>query len=384
MDEHILPEAFEEFNETRKAGFMRAKAVKDAGGRIAGTFCTFTPDEVFDAAGWKSVSLCATSDETIPFAERDLPNNLCPLVKSSYGFAVSDRCPYTYFSDLIVGETTCDAKKKMYELLGQFKKVHVMQLPQNQDRSWALDQWKAEVQLLIDVLRRDFGATITEESLRDAARQRNRLRQAKLALMELMKLDPAPALGGQIDALLRGTDFSFDVSSSTEMLEAKATEIRSAWEAGARPVDAGAKRILITGCPIGGVWQKTVKLLEENGAVVVCMENCSGIKPNRLMVDADAPDIVEAIAKRYLEIGCAVMSPNDRRLALIRQLVAEYRVDGIVDVVLHSCHPYSVERTRIRRLAEDLGIKYLSTETDYSQADVGQMSTRLSAFVELL
>ena len=84
---------------------------------MAGTFCTFTPLEILDAAGMLAVSLCGMSAETIPAAEVDLPRNLCPLIKSSYGFYVSDKCPYTYFSDLVVGETTCDGKKKMYELM---------------------------------------------------------------------------------------------------------------------------------------------------------------------------------------------------------------------------------------------------------------------------
>ena len=66
------------------------------------------------AMGAASVGLCSMSDETIPVAEQTLPKNLCPLIKASYGFAVTDKCPFFYFSDVVVGETTCDGKKKMY------------------------------------------------------------------------------------------------------------------------------------------------------------------------------------------------------------------------------------------------------------------------------
>ncbi len=76
-------------------------------------FCTYTPIELIHAAGAVAVSLCGTSDEPIHYAERHLPKNLCPLIKSSYGFAISEQCPYFYFADLLVGgETTCDGKKK--------------------------------------------------------------------------------------------------------------------------------------------------------------------------------------------------------------------------------------------------------------------------------
>ena len=141
MGDYALPEQFETFSEARKNGFLAVKQIKDEGGLIAGTFCTFTPCEILDAAGISPVSLCGMSNETVPDAERDLPKNLCPLIKSSYGFAISDKCPYTHFADLIVGETTCDGKKKMYELLGQIKPVYVLQLPQGVDREYALPMW---------------------------------------------------------------------------------------------------------------------------------------------------------------------------------------------------------------------------------------------------
>ena len=73
------------------------------------------------AAGAVVVSLCSTSDETIEEAEKDLPRNLCPLIKSSYGFGKTDKCPYFYFSDLVVGETTCDGKKRRCTVHGRIQ-----------------------------------------------------------------------------------------------------------------------------------------------------------------------------------------------------------------------------------------------------------------------
>lgn len=384
MDGRQLPSIFEEFSDARKAGFLRAKEIKDRGGKIAGTFCTFTPNEIFDAAGIHTVSLCGTSDETVAAAEADLPKNLCPLIKSSYGFAVSDKCPYTYFADLIVGETTCDGKKKMYELLGRLKDVYVMQLPQAVARSYAKEQWMEELRLLIQALEDRFGVSITEEGLRRACEARNRQRRAKVALMELQKRTPPPAYARDLYAVMDSSNFSFDQDASTEAIEQTVRKIQAAYDGGERPVPASSKRILVTGCPIGGVLDKTVGAIESNGGVVVCLENCGGIKPTRLMVDTERPDILEAIAERYLGIGCAVMAPNLRRMELLRQLTEEFQVEGIVDVVLQACHPYSVERYQVRELSRELGIPYLSVETDYSHSDLGQLSTRLSAFLEML
>ena len=384
MEANRLPSTIEEFSEARREGFLRAKAIKDAGGIIAGTFCAYTPVEIFDAAGIHTVSLCATSDETIGEAERDLPKNLCPLIKSSYGFAVTEKCPYTYFSDILIGETTCDGKKKMYELLGKLKDMHVLQLPQGVDRPYAREMWISEMHYLIEVLEKKFGVSITEEKLREASRERNKHRQARLELMELQKQVPPPAYSTDIFKVMDGSNYSFDQKGSRQAVINMANDIRAAYEGGSRPVPETAKRILVTGCPIGGVLDKTVGVIESNGGVVVCMENCSGIKPTRLMVDTEKEDIVEAIGERYLEIGCAVMSPNDRRMDLIAHLVQEFKADGIVDIFLQTCHPYSVERYRVNKLAKEIGVPYMSIETDYSAADKGQLTTRLSAFIEML
>ena len=375
-----LPEQFQEFNEARRAGFLRVKELKESGRRVAGIFCTFTPTEILDAAGFTSVSLCGMSAETIPVAETRLPKNLCPLIKSSYGFALSDKCPYTYFSDLIVGETTCDGKKKMYELLNEKRPTYVLHLPQGHDGS-PLEVWTKELRRFIAYLEETFGITITEEALREAARVRNREREERLKLMELQKQTPPPMSGLQLYQTLEGAGFLFDSNQKISRMQELRKSVQNASE---QSRFMGKKRILITGCPIGGVLQKTVKTIEESDAVVVCFENCSGIKAAFQMADAQAENIVEAIAARYLEIGCSVMTPNTKRTELLKRLIREYQIDGIVEIDLQACTPYTVESYTIRQLAKEQHVPYLAIETDYSQNDSGQLATRIEAFIEIL
>lgn len=379
-----LPSVFEEFDEARRNGFLRIMQIKENGGKVAGTFCTYTPVEILDAAGIIPVSLCGMSAETIPAAEAHLPKNLCPLIKSSYGFAISDKCPYIYFSDIIVGETTCDGKKKMYELLGHIKQTYVLHLPQGQHAADALELWTRELRRFIAYLEQTFHVAITPKSLRAAAKLRNEERRVRCELMSLQQLEPPPVFGYQIYKTLDGAGFKFDRQEVIDQLSDLKNNIQRNYEAGDRPVSPAAKRILITGCPIGGVLDKTVKVIEENGGAVVCFENCTGIKAATQMVDTEADDIVEAIAKRYLEIGCAVMSPNSTRIELLEKLVSDYKVDGVIEIDLQSCTPYIVESYSIRRHLQDINVPYLQLETDYSKADSGQLATRLEAFLEMI
>ena len=378
-----LPGQFAQFGEARKNGFLRVKKIKEDGGKVAGTFCTFTPQEILDAAGISPVSLCGMSEETIPAAEAHLPKNMCPLIKSSYGFAVSNKCPYTYFSDIIVGETTCDGKKKMYELLGRMKDVYLLHLPQG-DREHALEQWTEEVRRFRRFLEDRFGEEISDDAIRKAAQLRNQERACRRRLLELQKSDPPVSTGYAIYKALEGAGFYFDVNEVCKELTRLADSLEADYAAGNRPAAPGAKRILVTGCPIGGVLEKTVKAIEEAGGVVVCFENCTGIKAMLDDVDADAPDIVAAVAEKYLKIGCAVMTPDKRRMDLLRKLVPEYKVDGVVEIDLQACTAYAVESYTVRGLMEELDVPYMAIETDYSASDSGQLATRLEAFLEML
>jgi len=118
--------------------------------------------------------------------------------------------------------------------------------------------------------------------------------------------------------------------------------------------------------------------------VVVAFENCSGLK-SMLLTDEENPDVYDALARRYLGIGCSCMSPNPNRMAMLDKLIDEFHVDGVVDIILQACHTYNVETALVGKLVkEKKGIPYTVVETDYSQADVGQIQTRMAAFVEML
>ncbi|NLK35454.1 MAG: 2-hydroxyacyl-CoA dehydratase [Gracilibacteraceae bacterium] len=378
-----LPGRFDEFADARRQGFLKVKQIKEKGGKVAGIFCTFTPTEILDAAGLYTVGLCGMSEETIIDAEADLPRNLCPLIKSSYGFALTEKCPYTYFSDIIIGETTCDGKKKMYELLGEFKDTYIMQLPQGIDREYTLGMWEKELHLLIKELEKRFGVEITDEKLKKAVLKRNLQRSLYNELFELGKLDPPPLKGFDMYKVIEGSGFSFDLEENCSKLRELIDNTKEAYQRGNRPVSKDSKRILVTGCPIGGVLDKVVNTIESSGGVVVCFENCGGVKPVRHLVDEGAQDIVKAIAERYLKIGCSVMSPNIQRMQMLPELLKEFRVDGVMEIVLQACHTYSVEKREIKKIVNGAGLPYMAIETDYSKSDIGQIKTRISAFLEM-
>ena len=379
-----LPSNYEEFADARKGAFMKVKDFKENGGRMVGVLCSYTPCELVEAAGAVAIGLCGTNNETVPDAEKVLPKNLCPLIKGTYGFAYTQKCPFTYYSDFIVGETTCDGKKKMYELLNDLKETYVLQLPQGQDRPYAKTIWREELELLKAKLEDTYGVTITEDDLRQAVRNRNALRTNITEMFEMQLSQPPMMKGVDLMATMAAGTFSFNVNDYAASIKAKVDAAKAAYEAGERPVAASAKRILLTGCPSAGVMGKVGASIENNGGVIVCLDDCSGPRTQTMLIDPEAEDIMQAIADRYLGINCSVMTPNGNRIENTVEMCKKYQVDGVIDIVLTACHTFNVEAELMRRQMEEIGMPYMKIETDYAPNDQGQIDTRIAAFIEML
>ena len=317
-----LPEIFEEFADQRRNSFLAIKKLKEQGVPVVGAFCTYLPKELPRAMGAAVVGLCSVSDETIPDAEKDLPRNLCPLIKSSYGFAKTDKCPFFYFSDLVVGETTCDGKKKMYEMLADFKPVYVIELPNRQSEE-GIAMYRREIIRFKEELERRFETTITEEAIRHEIHLNNEITKSLLRLQYLMANDPAPVSGLNIVNTAYGSGFNMDVESLPARINDLADQIEAEYAAGKN--EGKKPRILVTGSPSGGAALKVIRAIEDAGAVVVAFENCSGLK-SMLLTDEENPDVYDALARRYLGIGCSCMSPNPNRLAMLDKLIDEFHV----------------------------------------------------------
>jgi len=360
-----------------------AEAAKAQGRPIVGIMCEFTPREIVLAAGAVPVCLCGGSDATIPVAEQHLPSNLCPLIKSTFGYHMAGRNPFLKWADLVVAETTCDGKKKMFELMAETKPMHVLELPQKADDPDALAHWIAEVRKLKEHLERRFATPIGADRLREAIRLMNGERELRRRLADLMAADPPPLTGRQLlefKSIISGLPADFEQYRQALELLGKAGN-----EGGATCRKPTPPRVLLTGVPTVHGAERVLEIIEGAGAVVVCQENCTGLKPILEDVDEDAPDPLEAIARKYFHLPCSVMTPNQRRLDSLRALTARFRPQCVIELVWQACLTYDVESHRVRRLVEEeLRLPYLKITTDYSPSDSARLRARVEALLELV
>lgn len=376
-------ESFDRITTAFERNVLNLNEAKEKGKKVVGTYCLYSPSEIAVAAGAIPVSLCGTKNDPIAKAEEILPRSLCPLIKSSFGFALNDSCPYLAAADIVVADTTCDGKKKMYELLSEYKDIVLLQLPQVQNED-ALTYWRGQFKLLIERLEREFGVEITDEKLRDAIKLMNRERLAIKAVMDLAQRKPSPITGNELVEIGFKTSFFPDKEVGIAMLEALAEEIGKKADAGETCYAENTPRILITGVPVGLGSHKLVRLVEECGGSVVCLDNCSGYKKVRVMMDESA-DPLEEMARRYLSVPCSVMSPNPNRYDALKEMARDFSVDAVIDLNWQGCQTYGVESWSLKKFVRDeLKLPFLQIETDYSETDTEQLKVRVEAFLEML
>lgn len=382
-----LPKNFEEFADARRVGFLKMKEAKDAGHKVCGMFCQYTPAEIIHAAGLKQVALCGRSHLPIKTAETVLPANLCPLIKASFGHVMEDSCPFAFFSDIVVGETTCDGKKKMYELLAEYKPMEVIHLPNIPDYERSLDMWVSEVRHFKESLEKHFDIEITDDMLNESIIWNNKLRTQQANLYELGKLDPPAATGIDMNNVTDGLQFMFDDHAKYQKIASVIEDSLKNWNEGKYPVepDPLRPRLIVSGGGYVATNEKTINVMEELGASIVCYEGCCGISSLRRTVDEDTSrDPIVRIAEKYLEVPCAVVSPNTRRMEQVADTIDEWNADGYVSITLHSCNPFAVETENLRRVCESKGIPLLHIQTDFTPGDEGQIRTRIEAFLEMI
>ncbi len=368
---------------------LRIKELCDqraAGNKVVGAFCVYAPEELAYAANASMVGLCGGADFPVPDAEAVIPRNLCPLIKSFYGFRLSNTCPYFQCSDLVVGETTCDGKKKVYELLNDLIPTYVIEIPHKPDTQQGKEFWFKEVEAFKAKMEELTGNKITAEKLQAAIELINNKRKALQRLNALRTKSPSPISG--LDALLISQiSFNDDPVRFTAKVNELCDELDERVRNGVGVESNDVPRIMISGCPMAIPNWKLHSIVQAAGASVVVEESCVGTRYFTDLVEPKSNslnDLLWAIVEKYSRIPCACFTPNDRRLESVKQLAKNHNVDGVIYYTLQNCHDYNVEAVKVESAMKSQDLPMLKIETDYTMGDSEQIKTRVEAFLEII
>ena len=360
-------------------------AAQKKGRKVFGTFCVYVPDEVVIAADGIVTGLCGGSQFWVPGGEKVLPKSTCPLIKASVGARLDRTCPFFRIADMYVGETTCDGKKKAWEILGKDVPMHIMDIPQMK-REKDIQKWAEEIADFAKVVEEVTGNKITVESLNESIKIINEKRKAMARVFAATKGTKLP-ISGKDRLLMTQIAFFDDPTRCAEMCNKLADELEERNKNNVSVFPEGTKRILLTGTPLAIPNWKLHHIIETSGAAVVCEEMCTGTRYFENLVDETQTTLegqFRALSERYMKNNCACFTPNTGRIDDIVRLAKEYQVDGVIDANLKFCCLYDTERYSVEKALKAEGIPVLGIETDYTDTDAEQLRTRIGAFVEML
>jgi benzoyl-CoA reductase/2-hydroxyglutaryl-CoA dehydratase subunit BcrC/BadD/HgdB len=366
---------------------LRIKELIDGqkeGRKVIGSFCVFVPEEIVRAADATLVGLCTGADFATDEVDKLLPRNTCALIKSAFGFKLGKVCPYIESADMLVGENTCDGKKKYYEVLsGLVDNLYVMDVPQMKS-SEGRALLRAEYARFKDAVEELTGIAIDAARLKKGIEIANNKRRAIHRLNSFRSADPAPISG--LDALLANQVYFYDDPARfSDSVNNISDELEQRVQKGEGVFPKGTPRILMSGCPMAVPNWKVPWIVETSGAVIVGEESCVGERGTRNLTNDfgdTVEELMENILNRYFQIDCAVFTPNPDRQQHIEEMYQRCNADGVIHYGLQFCQPYQFESMNVETALEKKGIPTLRIDTDYSMEDVGQLKTRIEAFIE--
>lgn len=381
------PQGMDYFYDLFRRVYCQGESLAEAQTRI-GTTCIHAPEELVYALGATPVRLCNGSYHYDQIGGDFMPAKSCSLVKATLGMlsTQAEAVPRVGKLDLVVNPTTCDQKKKasaMVEEMGY--QVYDLELPPAKESEESRLYWQRSVRNFAKQLSRVTGKKLTRKNLKAAMARSARAQSAFRTLHNLRKSQPAPFLGK--DAFLVTNAFFFDdIERWTVAVERLNEELQARQQSGFQAAQRKAPRIVFTGSPPIFPNLKLPLLIEESGGIVVADETCSA---NRMLYDMTAVDewrlydMVDALADRYFKpCTCPIFTRNDDRQRRLLDLVESFSADGVVYQAFAGCHVYEMEQRSIAEALQAKGIPMLYVETDYSPDDMGQLSTRIEAFLE--
>jgi len=369
---------------------FRAKeidAFKASGGKVIGVFCVQIPEELIYAAGCIPIRLSCGFYDAIPIAEEIMPANCCPMARSSMGFPFLKITPFFEQCDAVIIPTTCDAKKKMADVMSNYKKVWTVQLPQNRDTLDARERWLAEIEKIKYNLEKLSGKKINRKALEKSSRLLIERTQVAREFLDVKKSDKI-VINGRDSLLAMQTAFTDDIHRWMKALRVLTAELKRNQQENKTIANKDASRIMITGSPLIWPTWKVLDSIEDQNAIVIIDDSCAGTQYfyNPIEVtDWSMKAMMTAIADKYLlPTICPIFVHSDDRVDRILELSEQYKVHGVVYHVLRLCQLIDFEHNKVRDILRQKKMPVLRIETEYGEEDIGQIKTRVEAFVEMI
>jgi benzoyl-CoA reductase/2-hydroxyglutaryl-CoA dehydratase subunit BcrC/BadD/HgdB len=389
------PKTMEYFDEISNFFGQREKEIrkaKEEGKKVIGYTCMFAPIELILAADAIPVRVNSGWYDTLKLGDRIVPVEVCPIIRSTIGAKMVGLSPYLELSDVIINIPTCDGMTKLGEILSDYKPIWTICPPRIKDTPQSMAFWSEELKTVKTNIENLTGIKITEKRLRSAIELIQKATKAFRRLQDIRK--GSPVIMGRDVMLVNQTCMWDDIERWTQKINELCDELEQRVQQKMWVCPPDTPRVMVTGTPM--IWPDNWKLpniIEESNpqGLLVADELCSG---DRLLYDPvgvdewTMDDMFNAVAERYLLTStCPCFTSkdgNEDRINWLLDNLKEFKVDGVIYYVVRGCMLYAMEYTRIKRILDRKNVPIYYLDTEYTREDVGQMKTRVEAFLEML
>ncbi len=365
---------------------LRAKELKGEGKKIIGYICSFAPLEIITAAGCIPFRVRGNIHEPITKGDTLLETIVCPYYRSCFDLTVKQR--YDFLSGMVIPHG-CDSMVRSYSAWSYslpYSYFHFVNIPTLCDES-SFEFFGAELNTFRKSLEKFVGRTIPDDDLAQSIRIHNENRDKVRALYEFRKGDP-PLISGTELTMVLTVGSSLPIRESNTLLDQVLAEIGRR----ERSLLKKGPRLLIDGACIDNI--ELIKLAEEIGGNVVADTICNGARDYFPRTDVGG-DPINALAHRYLDkINCPKTYRENKtgtfegdiasRFGDIGSYAKEFKVDGAILYIYKYCDPFGFEVPARKAYYKSINIPMLHLEDVYSAGTMGQLRTRIQAFLEMI
>ncbi len=364
----------------------RAKELAKEGRRFIGYICSFVPLEIITASGCIPFRIRGDVYETITKGDTLLETIVCPYYRSCFDLSVKGR--YDFLSGLVIPHG-CDSMVRSYSVWSYslpFNYFHFVNVPTVCDDS-SLEFFQEELNTFRRSLEKFTERAITDDDLNRAIHIHNENRDKVRALYELRKQDP-PLISGKELTMTLTAGSSLPIEEANALLEQVLAEGKNRKKS---PLQKGP-RILIDGACLDNIG--LIQLVEELGGNVVADTICNGARDFFPRTD-EGRDPIDQLARRYLnKLNCPKTYRANKagtfegdiayRFGDIGAYAKEFKVDGAILYVYRYCDPFGFEVPARKAYYQSIQIPLLHLEDIYSAGTLGQLRTRIQAFLEMI
>ena len=380
METKIKSKAFEQFNEATKTLFNPVlQNWKNQGGKIVGYFCSTVPEEIITAAGLVPIRMRATGSTSTERSDAFFSSINCSFARHCFNMALIGEFK---FLDGVICVNSCDHVRRIYDNWIRFvpdtKFVEFMILPRKTEPA-QVAWYRDEINLLRGKLEKRFGVKITDKTLWKAIKLHNETRRLQKKLYELRKQEKPPITGAEtLAVMVAGT--AMPKEQYNNMLRELLDEL-----SGTKGPGGHRARLLI----VGGILDDPayIRVIEEQGGLVATDSLCFGTRIMWVQVDESLSDPAEALAKYYVadRPSCPrFYGEHDNRAKYVIDMCREFKCDGVIGERLMFCDPWAVEHYMLGQDLKAAGIPMLKLDREYLTGGIGQLRTRVQAFLETI